>query len=57
MCRATHTEVVIPNINETDEVVEIKQLYHDTEKQGVLLAVLMRTQPSITFVYVDYKDA
>lgn len=49
--------MVIPNINETDEVVEIKQLYHDTEKQGVLLAVLMRTQPSITFVYVDYKDA
>jgi hypothetical protein len=48
--------VVIPGLDETDEVVEIKKLHQDIGSKELYFAVVLRMQHSITICKVDFTD-
>jgi hypothetical protein len=48
--------VVIPGMDETDEVVEIRKMHHDIGRKELYFAVVLRMQHSITICKVDFTD-
>ena len=47
---------VIPDIDERDEVMCLKKLYHDTKNKIFYFQIVLRAQHSVYIGTLDYKD-
>lgn len=54
---AMANQVVIPSMNELDEVVKFQQLFHDITQKELFCEIRLKTQHSITLCRVNYQDS